>query len=56
MFPSWILETAIIVIALGGLEVILWFADHNQQKKQNELLDAILVELAIQNSETDEGN
>jgi len=35
---------------LGGLEIILWYLDHQQQKKQIELLDAIWAELAIKNS------
>ncbi len=48
------LEAIVIIIALGGLEVILWFMDHRQQKKQIELLDSIWAELAIRNSTEEE--
>ena len=51
-------ETIAIIVALGGLEFTLWFldrrgarADHELQRKQWEILDGILTELAIQNSE-----
>ena len=51
-------ETIAIIAALGGLEFILWFLnrraarlDREMQRKQLELLDGILTELAIQNSE-----
>lgn len=43
------LEVLVIVVALGGLELILWYFDHRQQKKQIELLDSIWAELAIRN-------
>lgn len=45
------LEVLVIVVALGGLELILWYFDHRQQKKQIELLDSIWAELAIRNVE-----
>ena len=45
-----------IIVALGGLEFILWHLDHKQQKKQIELLDSIWAELAIRNSAEDEKN
>ncbi len=48
------LEAIVIIIALGGLEVLLWFLDHRQQRKQIELLDSIWAELAIRNSVEDE--
>ncbi len=48
------LEALVIIIALGGLEVILWYLDHRQQKKQIELLDSIWAELAIRSSAEDE--
>ncbi len=48
------LEALVIIIALGGLEVILWYLDHRQQKKQIELLDSIWAELAIHNSSEEE--
>lgn len=48
------LEAFVIIVALGGLEIVLWFFDHRQQKKQIELLDAIWAELAIHNSAEEE--
>jgi hypothetical protein len=51
-------ETIAIILSLGGLEFTLWFLtrraakrDHEIQNKQLEILDGILTELAIQNSE-----
>ena len=51
-------ETVAIIVTLGGLEFTLWFLDrraakrdHEMQRKQLEILDGILTELAIQNSE-----
>ncbi len=51
-------ETVAIIVALGGLEFTLWLLnrraakkDHDMQRKQLEILDGILTELAIQNSE-----
>jgi len=45
-------------VTLGGLEFALWLLDrrsakrdHEMQHKQLEILDGILTELAIQNSE-----
>ncbi len=49
------LEALVIIVALGGLEVVLWYLDRGQQKKQIELLDSIWAELAIRNS-TEEDN
>ncbi|HXE91685.1 MAG TPA: hypothetical protein VNK82_12070 [Terriglobales bacterium] len=43
------LEALVIIAALGGLELILWLADHRRQKKQIELLEAIWTELALLN-------
>ena len=48
------LEAVVIIVALGGLELILWYLDHRQQKKQIELLDSIWAELAIRNSVEEE--
>lgn len=48
------LEALVIIVALGGLEVVLWIFDHRQQKKQIELLDSIWTELAIRNSAEEE--
>lgn len=51
-------ETIAIIVTLGGLELTLWLLDrraarqdHEMQQKQLEILDGILTELAIQNSE-----
>ena len=51
-------ETIAIIVTLGGLEFTLWLLDrraakrdHEMQCKQLEILDGILTELAIQNSE-----
>lgn len=51
-------ETIAIIVSLGGLELTLWLLgrraakrDHEMQQKQLEILDGILTELAIQNSE-----
>lgn len=51
-------ETIAIIVSLGGLEFTLWFLDrraakrdHEMQTRQLEILDGILTELAIQNSE-----
>ncbi len=48
------LEAFVIIVALGGLEVVLWYLDHRQQNKQIELLDSIWSELAIRNSAEEE--
>jgi hypothetical protein len=51
-------ETIAIIATLGGLEFVLWLlnrraarVDREMQRKQLEILDGILTELAIQNSE-----
>lgn len=51
-------ETIAIIASLGGLELTLWLLsrraaklDREMQRKQLEILDGILTELAIQNSE-----
>jgi hypothetical protein len=43
------LEAIIIIVALGGLEIALWRADHNRQAEQLATLEAIWVELALLN-------
>lgn len=57
---SWAImwETIAIIVTLGGLEFTLWLLnrraaklDREMQHKQLEILDGILTELAIQNSE-----
>jgi hypothetical protein len=45
------LEAIVIIIALGGLEIALWWADHNRQAEQLATLGAIWVELALLNEE-----
>jgi hypothetical protein len=45
------LEAIIIIIALGGLEIALWWADHKRQAEQLATLEAIWVELALLNEE-----
>ncbi len=40
-------EAAVIIVALGGLELTLWLIDHKAQKEQNELLEEIATTLAI---------
>jgi hypothetical protein len=48
------IEALVIIVALGGLEIVLWHFDHKQQKKVVELLDSIWAELAIRNSAEDD--
>jgi len=48
------LEAFVIIVALGGLEFILWYLDRREQRKQIELLDSIWAELAIRNSAEEE--
>jgi hypothetical protein len=43
------LEAIIIIVALGGLEIALWWADHTRQAEQLATLEAIWVELALSN-------
>lgn len=45
------LEAIVIIIALGGLEILLWLADHNSHAEQLATLEAIWVELALLNEE-----
>jgi hypothetical protein len=47
-------EAFVIIGALGGLEIILWYLDHRQQNKQIDLLESIWAELAIRNSVEEE--
>lgn len=48
------LAAIVIIAALGGLELVLWFFDYRQQRKQIDLLDSIWAELAIHNSTHEE--
>ena len=45
------LEAIIIIVALGGLEIALWWADHKRQAEQLATLEAIWVELALLNED-----
>lgn len=45
------LEAIVIIVALGGLEIALWWADHKRQAEQLATLEAIWVELALLNEE-----
>jgi len=47
-------EALVIIVALGGLEFVLWCLDHRQQRRQIDLLDSIWAELAIRNSAEEE--
>lgn len=48
------LEAFVIIVALGGLEIILWYFDRREQKKEIDLLESIWAELAIRNSVEEE--
>jgi hypothetical protein len=50
------LEAIVIIIALGGLEIALWWADHNRQAEQLATLEAIWVELAMLNENRGPGD
>ena len=45
------LEAIVIIVALGGLEIALWWADHKRQAEQLATLEAIWVELALLNEQ-----
>lgn len=45
------LEATVIIVALGGLELTLWWLDHKRQAEQLATLDAIWVELALLNED-----
>jgi hypothetical protein len=45
------LEAIVIIVALGGLEIALWWADHKRQAEHLATLEAIWVELALLNEE-----
>ena len=44
------LEAFVIIVALGGLEIVLWYLDRREQQKEIDLLESIWAELAIRNS------
>lgn len=41
------LEAALIIVALGGLEIVFWWAEHRRQANQVKRQEAIWVELAL---------
>ena len=43
-------EAFVIIIALGGLEFVLWCLGRKPQKRQIELLHSIWAELAVKKS------
>lgn len=45
------LEAIVIIVALGGLEIALWWADHKRQAEHLATLEAIWVELALLNED-----
>jgi hypothetical protein len=45
------LEAIVTIIALGGLEIATWYADHKRQAERLATLDAIWVEWALLNEE-----
>jgi hypothetical protein len=49
MLEANLLEAVVIIVALGGLEVLLWWADHRRQEDQLATLEAIWAELATMN-------
>jgi hypothetical protein len=48
------IEAIVIILALGGLELVLWKLDQKAQQKQQETLDGILTELVIHNQNAPE--
>jgi hypothetical protein len=40
-------EALVIILALGGLEIVLWWIGHEEVKKQTELLEEIAVSLSL---------
>lgn len=45
------LEAIFIIVALGGSEIALWWADHKRQAAQLATLEVIWVELPLLNEE-----
>ena len=48
------LEAIVIIVALGGLELLLWHLGRREARKELELLDAIWTELALRNAAVEE--
>jgi hypothetical protein len=40
-------DTVAIIVSLGGLEVLLWWLDHKEHKKQTEVLEEIAIALSL---------
>ncbi len=49
------LEAIVIIVALGGLELLLWLLGRREARKELELLDAIWTELALRNATEEQG-
>lgn len=49
-------EAAVIIVALGGLELGLWLIDRRRQEKQLDVLEGILTELTIHNIREEEND
>ncbi len=48
------LEAIVIIVALGGLELLLWHLGRVEKRRELELLDAIWTELALRNAAVEE--
>lgn len=48
---EWLKEAILIIFALGGLEIFLWWLDRLELKEQTKLLEDILVTLVEQGKE-----
>jgi hypothetical protein len=58
---EWLKEAILIILALGGLETILWFidrkgvlADRKELSEQTKILEEIAVTLSIEDEEEEE--
>jgi hypothetical protein len=40
-------DTVAIIVSLGGLEILLWWLDHKEHKKQTEVLEEIAIALSL---------
>jgi len=48
------LEAIVIIVALGGLELLLWQLGRREKRRELEVLDAIWTELALRNAAVEE--
>jgi hypothetical protein len=46
-------EAIVIILALGGLEGLLWWIGQKEAKKQTELLEDIAISLSLREMEKD---